>query len=166
LHIINYETNLSAEQKKANKNPWIQGTDENQGRQKGSKQKKKKGPETSGRRKINLPENKGRFGLGKKEIIRNKKEIKNLLSTGKRFACNKLIIIYKPASESKVGFFASGKIRSAVKRNRVKRILREAYRMNKEIFKGLNVIFYAHNVLDARKILDGFQLFRKEYING
>lgn len=112
-----------------------------------------------------MSENRIRFGLKKNEIIRNKKEIRNLLSTGKRFPCNDLVIIYKPASEPKIGFFASGKIRSAVKRNRVKRILREAYRMNKEIFKGLNIIFYAYNVLGAEHILNCFQAFRKEYIN-
>lgn len=109
-----------------------------------------------------MSENKGSFGLRKNEIIRNKKEIRDLLSTGKRFALNDFVIIYKPAHETKVGFFASGKIRSAVKRNRVKRILREAYRMNKEIFRGLKIIFYAHNVLDAKQILDCFQLFKKE----
>ncbi|MGQ9664816.1 MAG: ribonuclease P protein component [bacterium] len=108
-----------------------------------------------------MPDSRGLYCLKKKEVVRNKKEIRTLLKTGKRFACNDLVIIYKPASRSKVGFFASRKIRSAVKRNRIKRILREAYRMNKEIFRGLNVILFAHNVLNPREILDCFQLFKK-----
>ncbi|MGB9720200.1 MAG: ribonuclease P protein component [bacterium] len=111
-------------------------------------------------------EKKGHSGLDKRRIIRNKKEIIDLLAKGTRFSCNEFVIIYKPDSEPKVGFFASGKIRSAVKRNRVKRILREAYRMNKEIFEGLKVIFYAHNLLDAENVLNGFASFRKERSNG
>ncbi|MEO0185649.1 MAG: ribonuclease P protein component, partial [candidate division WOR-3 bacterium] len=65
-------------------------------------------------------------------------------------------------SDPKVGFFASGKISGAAKRNRVKRILREAYRMNKEIFEGLKVIFYANNLFDAEEVLNCFESFREE----
>lgn len=38
--------------------------------------------------------------------------------------------------------------------------------MNKEIFKGLKIIFYANNVLDAEQVLNCFQAFKKECING
>ncbi len=110
-----------------------------------------------------LSEKKVWAGLIKKEILRNKKEIRDLLSEGRRVACGEFVIIYKPDNETKVGFFASRKIRSAVKRNRVKRILREAYRMNKEIFKGLKVIFYAYDLLDAKIVRAGFQVFREEH---
>ncbi|MCX7994549.1 MAG: ribonuclease P protein component [candidate division WOR-3 bacterium] len=94
--------------------------------------------------------------------MRNKKEIDELFLTGRRFNFNDLTIIYKPSTLPKVGFFASGKIKGAVKRNRVKRLLREAYRMNKEIFIGFKVIFHAKDLLDAKEILEAFDAFRKE----
>lgn len=104
---------------------------------------------------------KGRFGIDKKDIIRYKNEIDELFRYGKRLNCGDLIIIYKPDQVSKVGFFASGKLKGAVKRNRVKRILREAYRMNKEIFMGFKVIFYARGLLDASAVSNAFEQFKK-----
>ena len=166
LGIIFYEEDISTKQKKKKKDPWFQGTDENEIRQKSFKPKKEKRSETSGRLKSALCKTRGRFGIDKKNIICNRSEIKDLFSNGKRLKFNDLVIIYKPDICSKVSFFASGKLKGAVKRNRVKRILREAYRMNKEIFMGFKVIFYAKGLLDATEILNAFQVFKKECVNG
>lgn len=161
-----YEENISTKQKKKKKDPWFQGTDENKNWKKSFEQKKKKGSETSGRLKSDLSAIRARFGIDKKEVIRKKTEIKELFSDGKRLNFKNLVIIYKPDLCSKVGFFASGKLKGAVKRNRVKRILREAYRMNKEIFMGFKVIFYATGLLDANEVLNAFRVFKKECFNG
>ncbi len=106
------------------------------------------------------------FGIDKKSIICKKNEIDDLFLTGKRFNFKNLVIIYKPDLSSKVGFFASAKLKGAVKRNRVKRIIREAYRMNKEIFMGFKVIFYAKGLLDAAEVLNAFRAFKKERADG
>uniref|UniRef100_A0A7V3VTQ9 Ribonuclease P protein component n=1 Tax=candidate division WOR-3 bacterium TaxID=2052148 RepID=A0A7V3VTQ9_UNCW3 len=108
----------------------------------------------------------GKFKINKKDIIRNKNEIKDLFLNGNRFIYSNLTIIYKPDGEPGVGFFASKKLKGAVKRNRVKRILREAYRMNKEVFMGFKVIFYAQSLLDAEEVLKAFQAFKKGVRNG
>ncbi|MEO0094789.1 MAG: ribonuclease P protein component [candidate division WOR-3 bacterium] len=129
---------------------------------KGIEPKKKKGAQTSGRLDRESYKKGCRFGLKKNEIIRNKKEIKDLFSNGERFSLKNLVIIYKPDTETKAGFFASGNIKSAVKRNRVKRILREAYRIHKEIFMGLKVIFYAQSLLDAKQVINVFKAFKEE----
>jgi len=166
LRIIFYEEDISTKQKKKKKNPWFQGTDEYEVRQESFEQKKKKGSETSGSLKSALSKPRGRFGIEKKNIISNRSVIKDLFSNGKRLNFKDLVIIYKPDLCSKVSFFASGKLKGAVKRNRIKRILREAYRMNKEIFMGFKVIFYAKGLLDAEEILNAFQVFKKECANG
>lgn len=86
-------------------------------------------------------------GLPKAERLQNKQHFRALFSEGKRFRRGNLTIIYVPSDEQLVGFVASKRNGGAVKRNRVKRILREAYRMNRMIFKGLKVILYAHGPL-------------------
>ena len=104
-------------------------------------------------------ENIKRLGLPKIERLRGEKEIRRLFSAGKRFACSNLTVIYLPAVEQKAGFVASRQVGGAVKRNRIRRILREAYRMNKEIFRGLEVIFYAQGLLDFDDVVKIFKQF-------
>ena len=100
-----------------------------------------------------------KFGLRKTERLCSNKETRRLFSTGRRFTRGNLIIIYRTGKKQKAGFFASKHIGGAVKRNRVKRNLREAYRMNKEIFKGLEVIFYAQGPFDLDEVVDIFMSF-------
>jgi len=47
-------------------------------------------------------------------------------------------------------------------RNRVKRLLREAYRMRKEIFEGWKVLFYALGAVDKTCILQAFERFKTQ----
>lgn len=102
-----------------------------------------------------------RQGLLKADRLRGKQVIKELFSTGKKFYASNLTIIYLPSKKNAVGFVASKNIGGAVKRNLVKRILREAYRMNKDIFKGLKVIFYARGPLKFKKVVDIFKTFQE-----
>jgi ribonuclease P protein component len=57
------------------------------------------------------------------------------------------------------GFVASRQIGGAVKRNKIKRILREAYRMNRVSFEGLKVIFHAHGPLSFDEAVTAFRQF-------
>jgi ribonuclease P protein component len=72
-----------------------------------------------------------------------------------------LTIIFLPSDEHSAGFVASKQIGGAVKRNKVKRILREAYRMNRTCFKGLKVVLYAHGSLSYGEALAAFKHFRE-----
>lgn len=101
-----------------------------------------------------------KFGLSSLE--RSKKQaVKQVFAKGRRFSCGQLTIIYLRSRKQAVGFVASKKVGSAVKRNLVKRRLREAYRMNKDIFKGLQVIFFAQHYLNRRHILNTIKSFQE-----
>ncbi len=79
-----------------------------------------------------------RFGFGRKEKLKSRKKIEALFATGKSFPAFPLRVIYlfepgEPAGLL-VGVSASKRnFKKAVDRNRVKRLLREAYRLEKEV---------------------------------
>ncbi|WP_339044171.1 ribonuclease P protein component [Cardinium endosymbiont of Tipula unca] len=79
------------------------------------------------------------FKLSKQDRLIKPKHIKILFREGKSFKVSPLRVFYIKKSQAtfsnnKVLFSISKKrIRSAVKRNRIKRLLREAYRINKWI---------------------------------
>jgi len=77
-----------------------------------------------------------RFGFGKKEKLKSRKQIEELFLNGKNFAAFPLRITYQfiPSEESslQVGVTAGKKyFKKAVDRNRIKRLVREAYRLQK-----------------------------------
>lgn len=80
-----------------------------------------------------------RYTLGKEERLKSKKQITLLFTKGKRIKKLPLILIYIPLNFSnnkvKVAFSVPKKnIKLAVDRNRIKRIMKEAYRKNKALF--------------------------------
>ena len=82
------------------------------------------------------------FKYSKAEKLKKETEIALLFEKGKWKTCGNLrIIILKekptiPINQAKFGVSVSKRyFKKAVHRNRVKRLLREAYRLNKDIFK-------------------------------
>lgn len=88
----------------------------------------------------------------REEKLKNKKDIALLFEQGQWFSYKELSIISlrkEDLENSKVGVSVSKRFfKKAVDRNRVKRLLREVYRLNKPLFleifgeKSLNMIFY------------------------
>ncbi|MDR1517236.1 MAG: ribonuclease P protein component [Dysgonamonadaceae bacterium] len=81
-----------------------------------------------------------RFTLKKKERVSGEKRIENLFANGRSFIAYPLRVVYvvcdKSESESQVSIFVSvpkKRIGSAVNRNRLKRLVRETYRLNKHL---------------------------------
>jgi ribonuclease P protein component len=72
--------------------------------------------------------------LRKYEIIRKRKEIENLLKKGNRIQTENLILRFLPAGQKRVAFLVAKEIKTAVKRNLIRRRLKEIYRRNKETF--------------------------------
>jgi ribonuclease P protein component len=82
-----------------------------------------------------------RFTLKKEERIRNVKQIEYLFSHGQSFVSYPLRVVFveqEGVTPSQVSIFVSvpkKKLKSAVDRNRIKRLIREAYRLNEEGLK-------------------------------
>jgi len=103
-----------------------------------------------------------RFGLSKIERIKKKNEFSRVYTSGKTIYSNsrKLKAIFciekNEGGTVKVAFAVHKKSGNAVWRNRIKRLLREAYRLNKELLthdrsgKSLSIIF-ALNLMNKRK---------------
>ena len=79
-----------------------------------------------------------RFGLSKSERLKSRKQIDGLFATGRSFSQFPIRVSYQlmPATEKpvlQIGVTASKRyFKKAVDRNRIKRLLREAYRLQKE----------------------------------
>jgi ribonuclease P protein component len=78
-----------------------------------------------------------RYGFGKKDKLKSRKQIETLFATGKSFTVPPLRVTYKffPVVNDvhlQAGVTASKKYyKKAVDRNRIKRLIREAYRLQK-----------------------------------
>ncbi|MEO0019785.1 MAG: ribonuclease P protein component [candidate division WOR-3 bacterium] len=79
-----------------------------------------------------------RESLKREEIIRRRRDIGAVMSTGKRVDSEPFTLRYKEREASfpsrRVAFLLNGKIKGAVVRNRLKRRLREIFRRNKHWF--------------------------------
>ena len=60
--------------------------------------------------------------------LKREKDFNLVFNTGKRLFSNNLTLIFIPSKELKIGFAVSKKHGGSVKRNRIKRILRESLR--------------------------------------
>lgn len=82
--------------------------------------------------------------MGKIETLKKNYEFKNVLNNGKYYVENQLTIYILKNSKSKniVGIAINTKMGKAVKRNHVKRLIRENYReIADRLKKGHNIVF-------------------------
>ena len=91
-----------------------------------------------------------RFTLGKKERLKSRKSIEQLFDSGKKFSSGPFRILYSPAPALQFAVGVGNKhFKKAVDRNRIKRLTREAWRLQKppltdqvaESKKAMNVFF-------------------------
>ena len=78
--------------------------------------------------------------LPKMEILRRRNEIKKCFNNGITWQGKNLRVIYHESNERKVCFIIARRHGNAVIRNRVKRLLREVYRNNKNKVDGYHII--------------------------
>ncbi|MBI2560128.1 MAG: ribonuclease P protein component, partial [Planctomycetes bacterium] len=69
----------------------------------------------------------------KSERLLKRKEFQSVFDEGRTFRNNELLVYALPngMNKSRLGLVVGKKVGNAVRRNRVKRILREAFRLNK-----------------------------------
>lgn len=68
--------------------------------------------------------------------LKKNSDFQKLFSRGKRCFSPALILLYRPAKQTALGLCVSKKHGSSVKRNRIKRLLREAFRAECGALKG------------------------------
>ncbi len=109
----------------------------------------------------------------KEEKLKKKSDIDLLLKKGKWISVDNIRIIYLPFSEKhpfeshKIGVSVSKKFfKKAVDRNRVKRLLRESYRLHKSVYfeafggKSLAMLFWI-----SKDLPEQFSVVEKQFLN-
>jgi len=81
------------------------------------------------------------FTLPRELILKNKNEIDLVLRTGRRISGNVFTAFILSSGKTRVAFLISKKVGKAVQRNRMKRLFREAYRQNRTLFEGKEIVF-------------------------
>jgi ribonuclease P protein component len=92
------------------------------------------------------------YGLGKEEKLLTSIEFKGALSRGSGSSTEhfKILICPNNLMQRRLGITASRKVGSAAKRNRVKRLLREFFRLNKlRLPPSSDILFIAKPVADT-----------------
>lgn len=90
------------------------------------------------------------YKLTKRQKLKKNSSFQTIYRVGKSYA-NRMMVIYvlpQAACERKVGFAAGKRLGNAVVRNRVKRVLREVYRLNQH-----KLIDNVHLVLMGRQAM-------------
>ena len=102
-----------------------------------------------------------RFSLGKEERLLRSSEFKRVLRNGKSQSTEhfKVFIFSNRTNSQRLGITTSKKVGAAVKRNRIKRLLREFFRLHKIYLPpSSDILFIAKPGAD---LLDGLGLFEE-----
>lgn len=102
------------------------------------------------------------FKLSKSEIYRGKYDFNAVHNRGRSVANHALVLLFvnDERYNGKVGFAAGKKLGGAVIRNRVKRLMREAYRLNKNsLRRDCGMILVGRKFLVTAKFKDAEKAF-------
>lgn len=100
----------------------------------------------------------------KEERLRKKKEFTALFKEGRVYTGRdlQLFVLPRPDGMRKAGFVFSRRIKSSVQRNRLRRLLRQAYRQNKErFFEGYSLLVRVNRPLKRVS----FSLIEAEFLD-
>ena len=81
--------------------------------------------------------------LKKEEIIRGRISFQDILKNGKKSSGKFINLFILPAKNRTVGFIVSKKYKKSVQRNRMRRLMKEVYRKQKNLFPLGKTLIYA-----------------------
>jgi ribonuclease P protein component len=87
-----------------------------------------------------------RFRLGRRFSLGRNKHFQYVYRRGKSTPARLLVLVYLKARDVKVGFSVSAKVGNSVVRNRIRRYLREDFRMQRPNLPGGKYIFVARTI--------------------
>ena len=88
-----------------------------------------------------MDKSKKQFSLSRKIVIKSSSEIKQILKYGKLYRDKYFDARFADSDKARVAFLVYKKVGNAVQRNRMKRLFREAYRLNKTQFENYKMLF-------------------------
>ena len=133
--VRSYEENISAKQHFAQENPWVSRPHVDQERQARNQEKTCKGAQEIVRADcLQVGDVNTSFSRG--ERIRKRRDYLLLADSGKKISTTHFIVIWRTGEcgHARLGIPVSRKVGIAVIRNRVKRRIREFFRLHKELF--------------------------------
>jgi len=83
----------------------------------------------------------------KEEKIRRNAEFSEIIQTGRKISGQWMTCFYRPAEKRQIGFASPKRLGSAVDRNRARRRMREAYRLNKDKLGSVRIILMAKSAI-------------------
>lgn len=103
-----------------------------------------------------------KLSLSRREIIKRKKEVEGVFSSGKAYRGDFLTLRIESSKESserpKFAFLLAKKIKGAVRRNRIKRLMREVVRQKKKLFSPGDKVIVIASPQAQDKSMREFQL--------
>lgn len=124
---MEYVANLSAEQEKEEKQTRLQKEDEEEGRAQGPFEEEAKRAQSRRREDVN-----GRFP--KSARVRLAREFACVKRRGARVRAGAIAVAWLHAERQRLGVVVSRRVGNAVQRNRIKRVIREYFRCNRDLF--------------------------------
>lgn len=81
-------------------------------------------------------------------MLKKQGEIRKVVNLGQRYSGDVFNLFIYPSDRTRVAFLVQKKIGNSVKRNRMKRLFREVYRLNRETFENKEVVFFIKKFQD------------------